>query len=92
MNSLRAPFIDFQKSDVRNNDYLQEFQARVATLDEYSANVLEMIPSLLEDETKEKYNKEVKHATKLEFKLELSSFIADQCWKINFSRTWPWYK
>ena len=59
LNSLRVLFINFQKSEVSNNHYLKEFQVTVATLDKYNANVLDLIPCLLKDEVKEKYNKDV---------------------------------
>ena len=52
MISLRSLFINFQKSDVSN--YLKEFQAQVATLDDYNASILDLISSLLEEELKEK--------------------------------------
>ena len=39
-NSLRALFINFQKSDQTNNEYLKEFQAHMATLDDYDTNIL----------------------------------------------------
>ena len=66
MNSLKALFINCQKSEVSNDDYLREFQARVATLDDYDANILDLMPCLLKDEVKEKYNKEVMDASELE--------------------------
>ena len=40
MNSLRALFINFQKSEVK------EFQAKVVMLDDYGANILDLIPCL----------------------------------------------
>ena len=68
MKSLRALIINFQKYNVSNDDYLKEFQTRVATLNDYNVNMLDMVPCLLEDDVKEKYNKEVKYATKVELK------------------------
>ena len=68
MNSLRLLFINFQKSDVSNDDYLKEFQARVATIDNYNANILDLIPCLLEDEVKEKFNKDSKSANEVELR------------------------
>ena len=56
MNSVRALYINFQKSNVSNDDYLKEIQARW----------VRMFHCLLEDEMK--YNKEVKYATKVELK------------------------
>ena len=50
INSIRALFINYQKAELSNDDYLEEFQAQVATPDDYNANTLEWIPYLLEDE------------------------------------------
>ena len=51
MNSLRALFINFQKLDMRN-DYLKKFPEPVAMLDDYNANVLDILSCLLKDEKK----------------------------------------
>ena len=61
MNKLRVLFINFQKSEV-NDDYLREFQERVATFDDYKANVLDLISCLVKDEVKETYNKDITYA------------------------------
>ena len=68
MNSLRAIFINFQKSEVSNYDYLKEFQAMMATLDDYDPNILDLIPCLLKDEVKEKYNKDIENASETDLK------------------------
>ena len=47
-NSLRGLFINFQKADMMNDDYLKEFQGRMATLDDYNANIVDLVPCLLE--------------------------------------------
>ena len=61
MNSLRAMLVNCQKSEASNDDYLKEFQARVATI-----NILDLISHPLEEEIKEKYNKDVKDANETE--------------------------
>ena len=43
-NSLWALFINFQKSDQTNDDYLKEFQAQMAMLDDYNANINDLVP------------------------------------------------
>ena len=68
MISLRVLFTNFQKSEVSNDDYLKEFQARVATLDDYNAIILDLIPCLLKDEVKEKYIKDIKSENEMELK------------------------
>ena len=62
-NSLKALFINFQKADMTNNDYLKEFQERMATLDNYNANIGNLVPCLLEKWVKKQYNKELVNAT-----------------------------
>ena len=51
-----------------NYDYVKEFKARVATLDDYNANILELASCLLEEGIKGKYNKNVHDANKTELK------------------------
>ena len=46
-----------------NDDYLKEFQGRMATLDDYIANIMDLVPCLLEERLKEQYNKELVNAT-----------------------------
>ena len=41
----------------------------MVTLDDYNANILDLIPCLLEKEVKEKLNKEIKNASETESKL-----------------------
>ena len=62
-NSLRVLFINFQKADMMNYDYLKEFQGRMATLDNYNANIMNFMPCLQEERLKEQYNKELANAT-----------------------------
>ena len=62
-NSLRALFINFQKADMMNDDYIKEFQGRRATLDKYNANIMDLVPCLLGERVKEQYNKEFIDAT-----------------------------
>ena len=61
-NSLRALFINFQNSDMTNDEYLKEFQGRMATLDDYNANIVNLVLCLLEERVKEKYYKELVNA------------------------------
>ena len=68
MNSLRALFINFQKSEVSNNYYLKKYQARVAIFDDYNMNILYLIPCLPVDNVKEKYNKDIMSASESELK------------------------
>ena len=68
MNNFKPLFIHFQKSDIGNDDYLKEFKARIAMLGDYNANILDMIPSLLEHKVKEKY-KDIKNESKKELKM-----------------------
>ena len=105
MNSLRLLFINFQKSDVSNDDYLKEFQARVATIDNYNANILDLIPCLLEDEVKEKFNKDSKSANEVELRQQkkalkrrlqqlyywLGLTVEGMVkWRTAFNKTWLW--
>ena len=62
-NSLRALFINFQKADMMNDGYHKKLQGRMATLDDYNANIVDLIPCLLEEWVKEQYNKELVNAT-----------------------------
>ena len=55
-NSLQALFINFQKGDQTNDDYLKEFQAQMAMLDEYKANIVGLVPCLIEEILKDMYN------------------------------------
>ena len=55
INSLCALFINFQKNDKSNVDYLKEFQACMATLNDYNENVVDLVPCLMEDALKEIY-------------------------------------
>ena len=48
-NNLRALFINFQKNDQTNNEYPKEFQARMATMDNYDANIVNLVPFLFEE-------------------------------------------
>ena len=57
-NSLRGLFINFQKSDMTNDDHLNEFHGRMATLDDYNANIIDLVPCLLKKRIKEQYNKD----------------------------------
>ena len=78
-NSLRALFINFQKSEVSNHDYLKEFQARVASLDNYSTNVLDLIACLLKEEVKEKLNEGVKDANETKLKAAKKNLKKQHC-------------
>ena len=51
-----------------NDDYLKEFQGRMATIDEYNANNIDLVPCLLEELVKEQYNKDLVNATDDEIK------------------------
>ena len=62
-NCLMALFRNFQKADITNNYYLKEFQGRMTTLDDYNANIMDLVPCLLEERLKEQYNKELANAT-----------------------------
>ena len=64
----RALFINFQKTEVSIDDYLKEFQARVATLYDYNTSILGLITCLLENKVKEKYDKDIKNAHEMELK------------------------
>ena len=74
-NSLRALFINFQKVEMMNDDYLKEFQGKMATLEDYNANIVDLVPCLLKEWVKEQYNKELENATDNELLIG-----ADQGW------------
>ena len=67
-NSICTLFIDFQKNDQSNYDYLKEFEACMATLDDYNANVVDLVPCLLKDTLKEICDTTMDMATKEEIK------------------------
>ena len=68
INSIRALFINYQKAEVSNDNYLKEFQAFVATIDNYNANILGWIQCLLEDKLKEMFGKEFRKVIEVEIK------------------------
>ena len=61
LNSLRAFFVNYQRNDMTNNNYLKEFLACISTLDDY-------IPCLLQEETKKMFSKGLEIASKVEVK------------------------
>ena len=68
LNRLRALFVNYQRSETTNDDYLKKFQADVSTLDNLNANILSNIPCLLEDEVEGMYSKAMKDASEEEMK------------------------
>ena len=68
INSLRAWFINFQKNDQTNDEYLKEFQTCLATLDDYDANIVSLVPCLVEDAVKKVCGATVDLATEEEIK------------------------
>ena len=68
-NILRVLFVNFHKTDDADNDYLKEFQACLATLDDYNANVVDLVPCLVEDSVNNLYGKTIDQATKEELKV-----------------------
>ena len=63
LNSLRLLFINFQSVEMTNDDYLKEVQGRMATLDDYNANIVDLLSCLLEGRVREQYNKDLANAT-----------------------------
>ena len=55
-NSIGALFINFQKNDQTIDKYLKEFQARMATLDDYDANIVGLVPCLIEETVKKMFD------------------------------------
>ena len=66
LNSLRALFVNYQKKQYENDDYLKKFQACISTLDDLIANILSNIPCLLEEEVKKIFSKGLEIASKVE--------------------------
>ena len=64
-SSLQALFINFQKMI---NQYLKEFHGWMATLDDYNANVVDLVPCLVENALKELNNMTMDLANKREIK------------------------
>ena len=64
MNILWAFVINVQKSDASNDNHLKKFQVHVKTLDDYNANILDLIPCLLEEEVKKNSTKKLEMQTK----------------------------
>ena len=46
-----------------NDDYLKEFKGRMATLKDYNASIVDLVPCLMEEWVKEQYTKELADAT-----------------------------
>ena len=67
-NSLRALFVNYQRNDITNDDYLKEFQACISSLDDLNANILSDIPCLLEDEVEIMYSRAMDAANEEELK------------------------
>ena len=61
-------FVNFQKGDQTNDDYLIRFQAYLDTFDDYDANVVNLVPCLEEGRLKEMNDKTVEPATKEELR------------------------
>ena len=68
INSLRAWFINFQKNDQTNDEYLKEFQTCLATLDDYDANIVSLVPCLVEETVKGLFGTTMDMATEEEIK------------------------
>ena len=62
-NSLQALFINFQKSDQTNDNYLKEFQACMTMLDDYDSNIMGLVPCLAEETIKEMFQTMIDQAT-----------------------------
>ena len=58
----------FKKNDQTNDEYLKEFQARLATLDDYDANIVGLVPCLVEETVKEMFDTTMDLATEKEIK------------------------
>ena len=61
-------FINFQKTDKTNDDYLKEFQVLMAMLDDYSTNIVDLVPCLIEETSKDMYETTVNLGTPEELK------------------------
>ena len=51
-NNLQAPFINFQKNDQTNDEYLKQFQTCMAILEDYNDNIVNLVSCLIEDTLK----------------------------------------
>ena len=67
-NSLQGLFINFQNNDLTNDEYLKEFQVRMATLDDYDINIVGLVPCLVKETTKEMFGTMMDLATEDEMK------------------------
>ena len=57
-----------------NEDCLKKFQARISTLDDLNAYIMNNIPYLLEDEVKQIYSKKLTEVTVKELEIAKKSF------------------
>ena len=64
-----------------NDDYLKKFHARVSTLDDVGANILENIPCLLRDELKKMLSTELEDAAEKQLN-KTKKFLRKKCRKI----------
>ena len=67
-NRLRALLIKFQKSDQTNKEYLKEFQVCILIFDDYNANIVSLVPCLVEESVKEMFQTLMERASDEEIK------------------------